>query len=80
MTLESFFSAIAALPGLMFVVCSILVTGLGLNISNIISLIGSQGFPALILFVVGSLLIGLVMGGATRQPAVCCGWVRHSVT
>ena len=32
-----------------------LVTGLGLNISNIIDLIGSFGFLALILFVVGSL-------------------------
>jgi predicted Na+-dependent transporter len=45
-----------------------LVTGLGLNVSNIISLIGSRGFLALILFVVGSLLIGMVMGG--RDPAV----------
>ncbi len=45
-----------------------LVTGLGLNISNIIDLIGSWGFLALILFVVGSLLIGMVMGG--RDPAV----------
>jgi predicted Na+-dependent transporter len=45
-----------------------LVTGLGLNLSNIISLIGSFGFLALILFVVGSLLIGFVMGG--RDPAV----------
>ena len=45
-----------------------LVVGLGLNISNIISLIGSRGFLALILFVVGSLLIGMLMGG--RDPAV----------
>jgi len=45
-----------------------LVTGLGLNISNIIDLIGSWGFLALILFVVGSLLIGMVLGG--RDPAV----------
>jgi len=45
-----------------------LVTGLGLNVSNIISLIGSRGFLALILFVVGSLLIGMLMGG--RDPAV----------
>ena len=45
-----------------------LVTGLGLNIANIIDLIGSFGFLALILFVVGSLLIGMVMGG--RDPAV----------
>ena len=45
-----------------------LVTGLGLNISNIIDLIGSWGFLALLLFVVGSLLIGFLMGG--RDPAV----------
>jgi BASS family bile acid:Na+ symporter len=46
----------------------LLVTGIGLNVSNIIDLIGSGGFLALLIFVVGSLLIGLVMGG--RNPAV----------
>ncbi len=45
-----------------------LVTGLGLNLSNIIDLIGSYGFLALVLFVVGSLLIGYVLGG--RDPSV----------
>ena len=45
-----------------------LVTGLGLNISNIIDLIGSRGFLALLLFVTGSLAIGFVLGG--RDPAV----------
>jgi predicted Na+-dependent transporter len=45
-----------------------LVTGLGLNISNIISLIGSRGFLALFLFVIGSLVIGFILGG--RDPAV----------
>jgi len=40
-----------------------LVIGLGLNVSNIISLIGSWGFLALILFVVGSFVIGFVLGG-----------------
>jgi predicted Na+-dependent transporter len=45
----------------------LLVTGLGLNISNIIDLIGSRGFLALLIFVVGSLLIGFVLGG--RHPA-----------
>ena len=44
-----------------------LVIGLGLNISNIISLIGSWGFLALILFVAGSLAIGFITGG--RNPA-----------
>jgi len=44
-----------------------LVTGLGLNISNIINLIGSYGFLALILFVVGSLAIGFLLGGRDRE-------------
>jgi predicted Na+-dependent transporter len=46
----------------------LLVVGLGLNIANIIDLIGSGGIVALLLFIVGSLLIGLVMGG--RDPQV----------
>ena len=40
-----------------------LVAGLGLNISNIIDLVGSYGFLALVVFVVGSLAIGFVCGG-----------------
>ena len=44
-----------------------LVTGVGLNVSNIIDLIGSLGFLALFLFVIGSLLIGFVLGG--RDPS-----------
>jgi predicted Na+-dependent transporter len=58
-----------------------LVTALGLNISNIINLIGSYGFLALILFVVGSLLIGFVLGG--RDPGVRSviglGTAQHNV-
>ena len=46
----------------------LLVVGLGLNVSNIIDLIGSLGLVALLLFIVGSLLIGLLLGG--RDPAV----------
>jgi BASS family bile acid:Na+ symporter len=46
----------------------LLVVGLGLNIANIIDLIGSGGIVALLLFIVGSLLIGLVLGG--RDPQV----------
>ena len=57
-----------------------LVTGLGLNISNIISLIGSNGFLALILFVVGSLAIGIVLGGRDPASAACWGWARRSAT
>jgi predicted Na+-dependent transporter len=46
----------------------LLVVGLGLNASNIISLIGSGGIVALLLFISGSLVIGLVLGG--RDPGV----------
>jgi BASS family bile acid:Na+ symporter len=46
----------------------LLVVGLGLNLSNIIDLIGSLGLLALLLFIFGSLLIGLLLGG--RDPAV----------
>lgn len=41
----------------------LLVLGLGLNASNIISLIGTGGLLALLLFIVGSLLIGMLLGG-----------------
>ena len=46
----------------------LLVTGVGLNATNIIGLIGSGGFLALLLFVVGSFAIGFLMGG--RDPGV----------
>ncbi len=46
----------------------LLVVGLGLNASNVISLIGTGGFLALLLFIIGSLLIGFVIGG--RDPGV----------
>ncbi len=41
----------------------LLVVGLGLNISNILNLIGSGGILALLLFIIGSLLIGFLLGG-----------------
>jgi BASS family bile acid:Na+ symporter len=41
--------------------------GLGLNVSNIIDLIGSNGILALLLFVGGSLLIGFLLGGRDPQ-------------
>jgi predicted Na+-dependent transporter len=44
----------------------LLVVGLGLNVSNLIALIGTGGILALLLFIVGSLLIGLLLGG--RDP------------
>jgi len=46
----------------------LLVVGLGLNVSNIISLIGSGGILAMLLFIVGSLLIGFLLGG--REPGI----------
>ena len=46
----------------------LLVVGLGLNLSNVISLIGSLGFLALLAFIIGSLLIGFAVGG--RDPDV----------
>jgi predicted Na+-dependent transporter len=46
----------------------LLVVGLGLNISNILGLIGTGGILALLLFIVGSLVIGFVLGG--RDPGV----------
>ena len=45
-----------------------LVTALGLNLSNIISLIGMRGFLALVLLILVSLGIGFVTGG--RDPGV----------
>jgi BASS family bile acid:Na+ symporter len=45
-----------------------LVVGLGLNAKNILSLIGSGGLLALIIFIAGCLLIGLLLGG--RNPKV----------
>ena len=41
--------------------------GLGLNVSNILALIGTGGLLALLLFVVGSMVIGFGLGG--RKPA-----------
>ncbi len=46
----------------------LLVVGLGLNVENVISLIGTRGFLALFLFILGSLLIGFALGG--REPGV----------
>jgi BASS family bile acid:Na+ symporter len=57
----------------------LLVVGLGLNASNVISLIGTGGFLALLLFIIGSLLIGFAIGG--RDPGVCNVtrlWARRS--
>ncbi len=41
----------------------LLVVGLGINLSAILDLLGSFGFLALLLFVAGSLAIGMLLGG-----------------
>jgi predicted Na+-dependent transporter len=46
----------------------LLVVGLGLNISNILNFIGTLGIGAMVLLILGSLLIGLLLGG--RDPGV----------
>jgi len=46
----------------------LLVVGLGLNISSVLSLVGTSGFLALLIFIAGSLLIGFAIGG--RDPGV----------
>ncbi len=45
-----------------------MVVGLGLNISNILSFIGTRGIGAMALLIAGALLIGLLFGG--RDPGV----------
>ena len=45
----------------------LLVVGIGLNVANILALIGSRGLIALLVFALGSMAIGLVLGG--REPA-----------
>ena len=46
----------------------LLVIGVGLNLSNVLSLIGTRGFLALLLLIFGGLLIGFAVGG--RDPGV----------
>jgi BASS family bile acid:Na+ symporter len=46
----------------------LLVVGLGMNISNILSFIGTRGIGAMVLLILGALLIGLLFGG--RDPGV----------
>lgn len=51
----------------------LLVVGLGLNVANVVSLIGTRGFLALLLFIVGSLLIGFAVGGRDRGTRIVMG-------
>jgi len=45
----------------------LMVVGLALNVANILDLIGTGGILALLLFIVGSLVIGLALGGRDRS-------------
>ena len=60
----------------------LLVVGLGLNISNIIDLIGTNGLLALLLFIVGSLLIGMLLGGrdAGNRSVMGLGTAQRNVS
>jgi len=46
----------------------LLVVGLGLNVSNILSLIGTGGIFALLLFIIATFALGFVFGG--RDPGI----------
>jgi predicted Na+-dependent transporter len=46
----------------------LLVVGLGLNISNILSFIGTLGIGAIMVLIVGALVIGMLLGG--RDPGI----------
>ena len=60
----------------------LLVVGLGLNVSNIIALIGTGGLLALLIFIVGSLLIGLLLGGrdAGNRSVMGLGTAQRNVS
>ena len=46
----------------------ILVVGVGMNLSNILGFIGTRGIGVIVLLILGSLLIGLLLGG--RDPGI----------
>jgi BASS family bile acid:Na+ symporter len=46
----------------------LLIVGLGLNASNILDMIGTGALLALLLFIIGSLMIGFILGG--RDPGM----------
>lgn len=60
----------------------LLVVGLGLNVSNIINLIGSGGILALLVFIAGSLLIGFLLGGrdANTRSVMGLGTAQRNVS
>lgn len=60
----------------------LLVVGLGLNVSNIIRLISTGGILALLLFIVGSLAIGYLLGGrdAGTRSVMGLGTAQRNVS
>jgi predicted Na+-dependent transporter len=61
---------------------ALLVLGLGLNVSNIIDLVGSYGFLALLLLIGGALLIGALLGGRDRgaRSVMALGTAQRNVS
>ncbi|MCS6846043.1 MAG: bile acid:sodium symporter [Caldilineales bacterium] len=60
----------------------LVVTGLGLNIGNILDLIGTGGILALLLFIFGALLIGLLLGGrdSSTRSVMGLGTAQRNVS
>jgi predicted Na+-dependent transporter len=60
----------------------LLVVGLGLNLSNIISFIGTGGILALVLFIIGCFLIGFLFGGrdAGNRSVMGLGTAQRNVS
>jgi len=60
----------------------LLVVGLGLNISNILSLIGTGGILALLIFIIGTFLIGFLVGGreASTRSVMALGTAQRNVS
>ena len=60
----------------------LLVVGLGLNVSSILNLIGTGGMLALLLFIIGSFLIGFLLGGreAGDRSVMSLGTAQRNVS
>jgi BASS family bile acid:Na+ symporter len=60
----------------------LLVVGVGLNVSNILNLIGTGGILALLLFIIGSFLIGFLLGGreSSDRDVMSLGSAQRNVS
>ncbi len=63
-------------------ILALLVLGVGLSVSSIIDLIGSNGLLALVVFIVGSLIIGYVLGGSdpSNRSVMGLGTAQRNVS